>query len=69
MTTTETKQQQEQIQLFGQAYRNFADSIHSPATKGSYDFALCRYTKHLKVQTVDVYASNTTLLLRDHVML
>ena len=53
MTTTETKQQQEQIQLFGQAYRNFADSIHSPATKGSYDFALCRYMKHLNVRTVD----------------
>ena len=58
MTTTETKQQQAQLQLFGQAYRNFADSIYSPATKGSYDFALCRYMKHLNVRTVDDLLKN-----------
>ena len=69
MTTTETSagkfrkthnsnQQQEVLELSGQGYDNFVDLLRSPATKSSYDFGLCKYMKHLKVQTVDELLKN-----------
>jgi hypothetical protein len=44
--------------LFGQAYRDFADSLKSTATKHACAYSLQKYMRHLQVQTVDELLKN-----------